>query len=146
MKRSDLAVQRDRVELAFRPASRHVSWVEAPGFSPANSGRHLFGLSRGYFGVSYQGTTSQLADKVEFDAVLKGRSFSCAVQVLYFCHSSRTSVRGESAFRLFPRPRRSCRTAAFYWKGHGFSRAERRLLLFSRAGFSPRHSSAGGVA
>jgi hypothetical protein len=35
---------------------------------------------------------------------LKGHGFSRAVEVLYFCHSSRTLVRGESDIRFFPQP------------------------------------------
>jgi hypothetical protein len=33
----------------------------------------------------YQGTTSQAAEKVGLDPSLKGRTFRCAVQALYFC-------------------------------------------------------------
>ena len=36
---------------------------------------------------SYQGTTSEAAEKVEFCRLLKGRGFSRAVPVHYFCHS-----------------------------------------------------------
>jgi len=39
--------------------------------------------------------------KVDFDYVLKGHSFSCAVQALYFCHAERASAREGSAFLTF---------------------------------------------
>src|SRR5271165_4397783 len=47
------------------------------------------------------GTTEDAAEKSKFQLVLKGHGFSRAVQVLYFCHPSRASARGGSAFSLF---------------------------------------------
>ena len=50
---------------------------------------------------SRQGTTSQLAEKLASDDVLKGHSFSCAAQALYFCHPERALAREGSAFLTF---------------------------------------------
>src|SRR5271165_2443842 len=50
---------------------------------------------------SRQGTTSQLAEKLASDDVLKGHSFSCAAQALYSCHPERALAREGSAFLTF---------------------------------------------
>jgi hypothetical protein len=41
-------------------------------------------------------------EKYVAQRVLKGRSFSCAVQVLYFRHGERTLVREPPALSNFP--------------------------------------------
>jgi hypothetical protein len=45
------------------------------------------------------GTTEQAAEKLASSGFPEGRSFSCAVQVVYFCHPERTLVREGSAFQ-----------------------------------------------
>jgi hypothetical protein len=40
-------------------------------------------------------------EKLDLGVFLKGRGFSCAEQVLYFCHSERASAREESVFQSF---------------------------------------------
>ena len=43
----------------------------------------------------WQGATSQ-PNEILFQTVLKGRSFSCAAQALFFCHPERSPLRTES--------------------------------------------------
>ena len=49
----------------------------------------------------YEGTTSQATEKPGFADVLKGRSFSCAVRGLSFCHPEATLVAEGSVFPIF---------------------------------------------
>jgi len=51
--------------------------------------------------VLRHGTTLQAAEKVTFACVLKGRSFSCAVRVPYFCYHEATLVAEGSAVSPF---------------------------------------------
>jgi hypothetical protein len=48
-----------------------------------------------------RGTASEAAEKLDVAMVLKGRTFRCAVQALYFCHSEWASAHEESALATF---------------------------------------------
>jgi hypothetical protein len=48
--------------------------------------------------LAVSGTAEKAAEKLHLGVVLKGRGFSRAAKVLYFCHSERASAREESPF------------------------------------------------
>src|SRR5215471_419533 len=62
------------------------------------------GDTRHHFSRLSFGTTLQVAKKLAKGDVLKGHSFSCAVQALYSCHPERALAREGSAFAIFPQP------------------------------------------
>jgi hypothetical protein len=65
---------------------------------------------------SYQGTASEVAEKLDSGAVLKGRGFSRAAEALYFCYSERTLVREESASLSFSAACSAVPTLHWRWK------------------------------
>jgi hypothetical protein len=75
-----------------RPSTPEFSPIGLPGEAPFTACRKSRIATD-----SYRGMTSELAEKLALGQDLKGHGFSRAVQVSYFCHSSRTLVRGESA-------------------------------------------------
>jgi hypothetical protein len=65
-----------------------------------------------------QGRTLQVAEKLDLICVLKGRSFSCAVQVIYFCHHEATLVAEGYAFSTFSAACWVRASSDQKWKGH----------------------------